>query len=280
MREVQYNLLLKKIKSIVYKANFKLPEDVKRSLVNKKNKEKGRNKKILDLIIENFKYAEKNEVPLCQDTGMAVFFVEVGEDVKINGGTIRRAITQATQEIYSDYYLRKSVVNHPFIRKNTADNTPPVIHFDIIKGSKIKISFMPKGGGSENMSRLKMFNPSVKKEKIVDFIYETVREAGPNPCPPTILGVGIGGTFDYAPYLAKKALLRSIGERNKDTQMAKLEKEITSKINKKSNIGIQGLGGKTTVLDTFIEYYPCHIASLPVAVNINCHSARHAEVVI
>ena len=280
MRIVQYNSLLKKIKRIIYKANFKLPEDIKKALVKKRDIEEERNRKILDLIIENFKYAEKNEVPLCQDTGMAVFFVEIGNEVKIKGGTIKEAVTQATKEVYSKYYLRKSVVNHPFIRKNTENNTPPIIHFDTNKGDKIKISFMPKGGGSENMSKIKMFNPSAEKDEIVDFIFKTVKEAGPNPCPPIILGVGIGGTFDYAPYLAKKALLRSIGERNKDKEIAKLEEEITNKINENSDVGIQGLGGKTTVLDTFIEIYPCHIASLPVAVNINCHSARHAEVVI
>ncbi|TYB32155.1 MAG: fumarate hydratase [Candidatus Mcinerneyibacterium aminivorans] len=280
MRFIEYSSLVEKIKEIVYRANFQLPSDVKKIIQKKRDAEEGRNKKLLNLIIENYKIAEKEELPLCQDSGIAIFFVEMGKKVAVKNGSINEALDQAVREIYKKYSLRKSVVSHPLKRENTQTNTPPIIYYEMVEGDRIKISFMPKGGGSENMSRIKMFNPSAEEEEIVDFIFRTVKEAGPNPCPPVILGIGMGGTFDYAPFLAKKALLRDIGERNKKRDIANLENRITRLINENSDVGIQGLGGKTTVLDTFIEIYPCHIASLPVAVNINCHSSRHSEVVI
>ncbi|MNI51968.1 L(+)-tartrate dehydratase subunit alpha [compost metagenome] len=210
---------------------------------------------------------------------MAVIFVELGQDIHIVGGGLKEAINEGVRQGYSEGYLRKSVVKDPLTRVNTGDNTPAVIHIDVVDGDELKITIAPKGFGSENMSRIKMLKPSDGVEGVKEFVLETVKIAGPNPCPPIIVGVGIGGTFEKAAELSKKALLRSIEERNKDTYYSDLEDELISKINK-LGIGPQGFGGKTTALGVNIETYPTHIAGLPVAVNISCHATRHAEIIL
>jgi fumarate hydratase subunit alpha len=217
-------------------------------------------------------------MPLCQDCGIAVIFIEIGQDVHVTGGNLREAINEGVRQGYKDGYLRKSLC-HPISRKNTQDNTPAVIHFDIVPGDKIKISIAPKGGGSENMSRVSMLSPSEGIPGIKKFVIDTVEKAGGNPCPPIIVGIGVGGTLERSTILAKRALIRELGNRNQDLELAKLENEILENINK-LGIGPMGYGGSTTCLDVFLEIEPCHIASLPVAVNINCHSARHKEAVI
>lgn len=234
---------------------------------------------MLDKIIINSDIASKENMPMCQDTGMAVIFVELGQDIHIVGGGLKEAINEGVRQGYSEGYLRKSVVKDPLTRVNTGDNTPAVIHIDVVDGDELKITIAPKGFGSENMSRIKMLKPSDGVEGVKEFVLETVKIAGPNPCPPIIVGVGIGGTFEKAAELSKKALLRSIEERNKDTYYSDLEDELISKINK-LGIGPQGFGGKTTALGVNIETYPTHIAGLPVAVNISCHATRHAEIIL
>ncbi|MNO87120.1 L(+)-tartrate dehydratase subunit alpha [compost metagenome] len=234
---------------------------------------------MLDKIIINSDIASKENMPMCQDTGMAVIFVELGQDIHIVGGGLKEAINEGVRQGYSEGYLRKSVVKDPLTRVNTGDNTPAVIHIDVVDGDELKITIAPKGFGSENMSRIKMLKPSDGVEGVKEFVLETVKIAGPNPCPPIIVGVGIGGTFEKAAELSKKALLRSIEERNKDTYYSDLENELITKINK-LGIGPQGFGGKTTALGVNIETYPTHIAGLPVAVNISCHATRHAEIIL
>ena len=236
-------------------------------------------KEVLEQLIENAEIAKNKEVPICQDTGMVVVFLEVGQNLKIEGD-LKEAVNKGVKKGYEEGYLRKSVVNDPLIeRENTGDNTPAVIHTEIVSGSNLKITVAPKGFGSENMSQMKMFNPTAGIEEIKDFIMKVVEEAGPNPCPPIVVGVGIGGTLDKAALLAKKSLLRDIGEYNSDPNYRSLEVEILEEINS-TGIGPQGLGGKTTALDVNIEEFPTHIAGLPVVVNINCHVARHKTVVI
>lgn len=227
-------------------------------------------------LAENCKLAAESGLPLCQDTGLAVFFVEMGQDLRIEGQNIREAINDGVRKGYDEGKLRKSACD-PFTRANTKDNTPAIIHFDIVPGDKLKISFMAKGGGSENMSRVTMLAPAQGWEGIKKFVLQRMAEAGPNPCPPTIVGIGIGGTFDYAPILAKKALMRKLGDVNPDPKLDAMEKELLGEINK-LGIGPMGLGGKSTSLDVKIAVSPCHIASLPLAVNVQCHSARHEEV--
>lgn len=228
-------------------------------------------------LLENVELAGKTGLPLCQDTGLAVFFVEMGSDCRVNGD-LYQAINEGVRQGYQKGYLRKSAC-HPLTRKNTGDNTPAIIHMDLVPGDRIKIKFMAKGGGSENMSRATMLTPAQGWEGIKKFVINRVAEAGPNPCPPTIVGVGIGGTFDYAPILAKKALFRPLDQKNKDPEIAAMEDELLAAVNE-LGIGPMGLGGKTTSLGVKIEMAPCHIASLPLAVNIQCHSARHKEVTI
>jgi fumarate hydratase subunit alpha len=234
-------------------------------------------KEVLAQLIENADLARGTQLALCQDTGSAVFFVDYGEDVKIEGGSLEQVISDAMVEAYEKGYLRKSMC-HPLTRKNTGDNTPPIIHSHVVPGDTLRIRFMAKGGGSENMSRVAMLKPAQGWPGIRDFVVRTMAEAGPNPCPPTVVGVGIGGTFDLAPTLAKKALFRPIGERNPDPEIARMETELLAAIND-LGIGPMGLGGKTTSLDVKVEMHPCHIASLPVAVNVQCHSSRTKEVV-
>jgi fumarate hydratase subunit alpha len=233
-------------------------------------------KDILEQLLENAELARSERMPACQDTGMAVIFVELGQDAEIVGGELNEAINQGVKQGYEEGYLRKSVVAGPLERENTGDNTPAVIHTEIVPGNQIKLTVAPKGFGSENMSQIKMLKPADGVEGVKDFVVKTVEEAGPNPCPPIVVGVGIGGTFEKAALLAKKSLLRPIGEKNEQQDMAKLEEELLTKINE-LDVGPQGLGGLTTALAVNIDTYPTHIAGLPVAVNINCHISRHKE---
>ena len=279
MREIDSEIITKEVKKLCIDGNIFLGDDVIKSFEQNLEKEESElGKDILRILIENAKIAKESRIPLCQDTGMAVFFVEVGQEVVINGLTLTEAINKGVSEGYIEGYLRKSVVN-PITRINTKDNTPAIIHYEMVKGDKIKIQYAPKGFGSENMSKLKMLKPSDGIEGVKEFIVKTVSEAGPNPCPPIIVGVGIGGTVDKCAQIAKKALFRNIGQHNKDDIIANLEREMMEKIND-LGIGPQGFGGNTTALAVNIETFPTHIAGLPVVVNINCHSARHKQVII
>jgi fumarate hydratase subunit alpha len=235
-------------------------------------------KEILKQLIDNSYIAKKERYPICQDTGLALVFLEIGQDVHIVGADLKAAINEGVKKGYGEGYLRKSAC-HPFTRANTKDNTPAVIHFDIVPGDRIRIVAVPKGGGAENMSRVDMLSPSAGLEGIKDFVVKRIEASGSNPCPPTVVGVGIGGTFERSALLAKKALTRKIGERNTDPELAKVEVDVLGRINK-LGIGPMGYGGNTTSLDVFFEVEPCHIASLPVAVNVQCHATRHKETVI
>lgn len=280
MREISVDEITKVIRKLCIEANEHLPEDVKCAIKNCRASEDGNIAKgILDNIIENYEIADSENVPICQDTGMACVFMEIGQDVHIVGGDLTDAVNEGVRQGYTDGYLRKSVVKDPIRRGNTGDNTPAVLYTEIVPGDKIKITIGPKGFGSENMSRIMMFKPSAGLEGIKDFIIETVKIAGPNPCPPMVVGVGIGGTFDRCALLAKKALMRPLDTSNEDPFYADLEKELLEKINS-LGIGPQGLGGKTTAIGLNIETYPTHIAGMPCAVNINCHVTRHKTEVI
>lgn len=276
IREINASEITKTVREMCIKVNHFLSEDMDNALKKATENEKSvLGKKILDQLQENLKIAGEDMIPICQDTGMAVLFVEVGQDVHVADGIIEDAINEGVRQGYVDGYLRKSVVKDPIIRENTKDNTPAVIHYSIVAGDKIKITFAPKGFGSENKGGLKMLNPSDGVEGVIDFVIETVRKAGANPCPPMVVGVGIGGTMDKAAVLSKKALTRDITKRNEKPYYCELEKTLLEKINK-LGIGPQGMGGTTTALAVNIEEYPTHIAGLPVAVNINCHATRHA----
>lgn len=280
MREISVNLIKNKIRDLCIDANYFLGDDIKDSLIYFKNNEKSEiGKDILGNIIENAKIAKEEQLPICQDTGVACVFLEIGQDVHLIDGNLEEAINSGVREGYEKGYLRKSVVKDPISRVNTNDNTPAMIYYDIVPGDKVKITVAPKGFGSENMSKLAMLKPSDGLEGVKDFILKVVEEAGPNPCPPMVVGVGIGGTFDKAAYLAKKALLRPVNEENKNEFYANLEKELLEKIND-LGIGPQGFGGLTTAIGINIEVYPTHIAGLPVAVNINCHATRHKDCII
>lgn len=279
MREIHVDKIREAVKNLCMDVNYYLPEDVLASFDRGIKDEKspvGRN--VFEILKENAAIASEKKIPYCQDTGFAVLFVEIGQDVRIVGGDINEAIKKGVAEGYTEGYLRKSIVTDPlFDRKNTGDNTPPIVHYSIVPGDKLRIKMAAKGGGSENMSRLAMLKPADGVEGVKKFVLETVSEAGPNPCPPIIVGVGVGGTFEKVAYLAKKSLMRPIGDRNPDPRYAALEEELLEKINK-LGIGPAGFGGTVTALDVKIEWYPCHIASLPVAVNIQCHASRHKEV--
>jgi fumarate hydratase subunit alpha len=279
VRIIKSHKITEKVKKICIEANIYLGEDV----VNTINKsleieESPLGKNILNILLENTEIAKEKNIPICQDTGMAVFFVKLGQDVVVEGDTIEDAINEGVRQGYEEGYLRKSVVD-PITRLNTKDNTPAIIHYEIVKGDEIVIEFAPKGFGSENMSKLKMLKPSDGIDGIKKFIIDTVSEAGPNPCPPIVVGVGIGGTVDKCAQIAKKALFRDLGNYNEDTNIENLEKELLIDINK-LGIGPQGLGGNTTALSVHIETFPTHIAGLPVVVNINCHASRHKKAVI
>lgn len=259
-------------------ANHELPADVQAAFeACHAAEEAPAAKEIFRQLLENSELSRTTNLPLCQDTGLGVFFVEVGEDVNVEGGSLRAAINDGMVKGYKDGYLRKSSCD-PFSRKNTGDNAPAIIHFDIVPGDALKICMMAKGGGSENMSRVTMLAPAQGWKGIKEFVVNRVAEAGPNPCPPTIVGVGIGGNFELAAINSKKALMRALDDRHPDPEIAKLEDELLEAIND-LGIGPMGLGGKTTSLGVKIKVAPCHLASLPLAVNIQCHSARHKEVV-
>lgn len=280
MREIKSEEIIEKVAEMCIEANCFLNDDIKNALksgIDKEESETGKN--VLKSLIENAEIAKEKVMPICQDTGMAVFFVEVGSEVLVTGKTLTEAINDGVSKGYTEGYLRKSVVADPLERTNTNDNTPAVIHYDFVPGDKIKITFAPKGFGSENKGGLKMLNPSDGVDGIVDFVIETVKKAGSNPCPPMVIGVGIGGTMDKVAVLAKYALTRDVDSENKNPYYAELEKKLLEKINM-LGIGPQGLGGTVTALGVNIETFPTHIAGLPVAVNINCHVARHKTIEI
>lgn len=280
MREISVDIICEAVEKLFMDSNYNLCPDIRNKLNEYKEIEVSQiGKEILDKIIENADIAAKKQVAICQDTGMSVVFLEVGQEVCFTGGDINEAINSGVRKAYKEGYLRKSVVSDPIIRKNTGDNTPAVIYYDIVPGDKVKLQIMPKGFGSENMSRIKMLKPSDGVEGIIEFVLDTVVSAGSNPCPPIIVGVGIGGTFEKAAIMAKKALLRPIDKENADISYRRLEKELLFRINN-LGIGPQGMGGITTALGVNIEAYATHIAGLPVAVNITCHASRHMEIVI
>jgi fumarate hydratase subunit alpha len=280
LREVHYREIVEKVAQMCEQANYDLGEDVIgafKSALQHEVSETG--KDVLQQLILNAEIAANERVPMCQDTGVAVFIVELGQDCHIVGGSLYDAIHEGVRRGYKEGYLRNSIVGHPLDRKNTGDNTPAVVHVELVPGDRLKIHMTAKGGGSENMSALKMLKPADGVQGVKEFILQTVRVAGPNACPPLVVGVGIGGNFELCAYLAKKSLFRPIGVRNERPEIATFEEELIEEINR-LGIGPQGMGGRTTALDVKIEIYPCHIASLPVAVNLNCHASRHKEVVL
>jgi len=281
MRTLDTSIIKEKVKMLLLESNYNIGE--KTFEILKKNLESETNlvsRAVLEQIIKNDEIALDENIPMCQDTGMAVIFLEIGQEVYLTGKSLYDSVNEGVKEAYDIGYLRKSVVDDPlFERINTNDNTPCIIHIDIAPGSQIKITVAPKGFGSENMSAIKMLKPSDGVEGVKNFVIETVKKAGPNPCPPIVLGIGIGGTFEKCAYMAKKALTREIGEHNASINYSNLEKELLEEINK-LNIGPAGLGGKTTALAVHIEYFPTHIAGLPVAVNVCCHAYRHDSIII
>ena len=279
MREICASLITETVKKLCIEANCYLPQDLK-ACIEKSHAEEPwpQAKEILDRIVENFQIAGEQSMPICQDTGMAVVFLKIGQDVHICGD-LTEAVNAGVKKGYGEGYLRKSVVRDPLDRVNTGDNTPAILHTELVPGDRVEITVAPKGFGSENMSRIAMLRPSDGVEGVKDFVLKAAEEAGPNPCPPIVVGVGIGGTFEKCAYLAKKALLRSVEQRNPQEFYADLEQELLDKINA-LGIGPQGFGGRTTALAVNIETYPTHIAGLPVAVNINCHVTRHKTEVL
>lgn len=281
MREINVNDITKTVERLCIEANYYLPKDVKDALKKAINEEESPlGREVLQDILRNAEIAQREQIPLCQDTGLAVVFLEVGQDVRLIGGALNGAVHKGVRKGYINGYLRKSSVNDPFIaRKNTEDNTPAIIHTTIVPGDKVKVTVAPKGGGSENMSALAMLKPADGITGIKEFVVDTVNKAGPNPCPPIIVGVGIGGTIEETTLIAKKALLRVVGAHNKNPEIEKVETELLKEINN-LGIGPQGFGGRITALAVHIETTPAHIASMPVAVNIQCHAARHKEAII
>ena len=280
MREIKQEDIIQAVKTLCIETNYQLPQDVRNAIDQASQIEDGQlAKQTLSILKENAKMAQSLSVPICQDTGMACLFVEIGQDVHVQG-SLQDALQEGVRQGYQEGYLRKSVVDDPvFDRSNTKDNTPALIRYEIVEGDKLKIIVAPKGFGSENMSQVKMLKPSDGVEGIKDFVLKVVEEAGPNACPPMVIGVGIGGSFDYVTYLAKKAMLRDIGTHHSDLRYQQLEEELLEKINQ-LGIGPAGYGGKTTALSLNIETYPTHIAGMPVAVSICCHVARHKEVIL
>lgn len=278
MRKISTKEITSVVKDLCMMAAYDLEPDVAEALRAARETEASElGKEVLGQIIDNFEIAGNESVPMCQDTGIAVFFVEVGREVELDG-SLDAAINEGVRQGYKDGYLRKSVC-HPLTRANTGDNTPAIIHISMVEGDRIKIKIAPKGGGSENMSQLRMLKPSQGVEGIKDFVMETVTTAGGNPCPPIVVGVGVGGCFEQSAILAKKALLRPVGVNNADATVAAIESELLKAINE-SGIGPMGFGGTTTAIGVHMELQPCHIASLPVAINIQCHAGRHKEAVI
>jgi len=281
MRGIDCQQITKSISNLFQEACVYLPEDVLTAIKQaRENEESPVARDVLDRILENTRIAAEEKTPLCQDTGTAVVLLELGQEVHITGGDLYEAINEGVRQGYDKGYLRKSMVYQPYsARVNTKDNTPAIIYADIVPGDKLKIVVMPKGGGAENMTRLAMLSPSQGRQGVIDFVVNAVDEAGSNPCPPVIVGVGIGGTAEKTIMLAKRALLREVGKPNPDVEVAELEKEILQRVNN-LGIGPQGFGGRTTALAVHAEVFPCHIASMPVAVNLQCHSARHKEAIL
>ena len=281
MKEIPVDRITEAVAHLCVEANYYLGEDVVAALRRARETEVSPvGRKVLDRILENVRVAASEGMPLCQDTGVAVVFVELGQEVQVVGGDFNEAIHEGVRRGYTDGYLRKSLVVHPFSsRENTGDNAPAVIHVEIVPGDALKITVVPKGGGGENMSQYKNLPPAAGVDGIVDFVAEVVDRAGANTCPPVIVGVGIGGTMEQATLLAKKSLLRRVGQPHPDPETAALEAAILERVNR-LGIGPQGLGGRVTALAVHVEAYPCHIASLPVAVNLQCHSARHKTAVL
>ena len=279
MREVDVRLISQAVRDLCIEANTDLGSDVIRAFDLAMEKEESPlGVEILKELKENARVAREEKVAICQDTGFAVVFIELGQDVHLCGGDLRDAVLEGVRQGYRDGYLRKSIC-HPLTRENTGDNTPGIIHTEVVPGEKVRITVAPKGGGSENMSRVVMLTPSEGVEGIKRFVVQRVKESGSNPCPPTIVGVGIGGTLEQAALLAKKSLLRTLGDKNPDPVLERLESDLLAEINQ-LGIGPQGLGGRTTSLAVHVLMMPCHIASLPLAVNIQCHAQRHKEAVI
>lgn len=281
MREIHTDEIIKTVARLCIESNYYLGEDVLAALKKYRQQEVSPvGREVLDQILENAEIARDQQMPLCQDCGLTVVFVQLGQDVHIVGGDMNEAIAEGVRQGYGDGYLRKSMVRQPFsARTNTRDNTPPVIHTTVVPGERLTLTVAPKGGGSENMSRLAMLKPADGRGGVVDFVVESVRKAGANPCPPIIVGVGVGGSAEKAMWLAKHSLLREVGQPSVDPEVSGLEAEILERVNR-IGIGPQGFGGLTTALAVHIETFPCHIASMPVAVNIQCHSARHKEAVL
>lgn len=278
MRELDVARITEAVKELSIETNIHLPRDVKKALRDALEKEESPlGKEILQVILDNHDIAEKEKMPICQDTGAAIVFLEVGQDVHLTGGDMEAAVNEGVRQGYSEGYLRKSMVGDPVIqRKNTADNTPAIVYTRIVPGDKVRIVFAPKGGGAENMSEVRMMTAADGIEGVKDFVVDRVSRSGGNPCPPIVVGVGIGGCFERSALLAKEALMRTIGEPNPDPEFDRVEKELLNRINN-LGIGPQGLGGRTTALAVHVKTLPCHIASMPVAVNIQCHASRHGE---
>ncbi|MDZ7314870.1 MAG: fumarate hydratase [candidate division KSB1 bacterium] len=280
MREIACSQIVEAVRELCLDANYRLNPSMIRALEDARQREESpAGRKILDHLLENARIAASGENPLCQDTGLVVFFIELGQEVHLVGGRLEDAVNEGVRRAYREGYLRNSVVGDPLRRRNTGDNTPAVIWLDLVPGDRLRIDMAPKGAGSENMSGLAMLKPTQGEEGVIDFVVDWISRAGGNPCPPIVVGVGLGGTFEKAAWLAKKAILREIGERNPDPYYAQLEERLLERINT-LGIGPMGFGGRTTALDVHIEVYPCHIASLPVAVNIQCHSARHKSIIL
>jgi fumarate hydratase subunit alpha len=281
LREISVDRITTEVARLCQEANYSLPEDVFAALERALSLEQSPiGRQTLEQIIENAKLAGQEQMAICQDCGATVVYLEVGQDAHITGGSLYEAVNEGVRRGYDTGYLRKSMVNQPFsARINTKDNTPAIIHTDIVPGDKLKITIVPKGGGSENMSRLFMLTPSKGRQGIIDSVIKAVEEAGSNPCPPIIVGVGIGGTAERAMELAKRSLLRKVGAHNPDPEAAELEKEIFERVNA-LGIGPQGYGGTVTALGVNVEIFPAHIASMPLAVNLQCHAARHKEIVL
>jgi fumarate hydratase subunit alpha len=281
VKEIHTDQIAETVSRLCIESNYYLGEDVLAALRRYREAEVSPvGREVLDQILENSEIARDEQMPLCQDCGLTVVFVELGQAVRITGHDLNEAITEGVRRGYKDGYLRRSMVDRPFsARVNTNDNTPPVIHTTVVPGDELKITVAPKGGGSENMSQLAMLKPADGREGVVNFVVESVRRAGANPCPPIIVGVGVGGSAEKAMWLAKHSLLREVGQPSPDSEVAELEADILERVNR-IGIGPQGLGGLTTALAVHVETFPCHIASMPVAVNIQCHSARHKEAVL
>ena len=278
MKQIHTDQITQTVAQLCVESNYYLGDDVLTALRRYREAETSPvGREVLDQILENADIAQEQQMPLCQDCGLTVVFLELGQDVHVVGGSLNEAIAEGVRQGYKEGYLRKSIVDHPFsARVNTKDNTPPVIHTNIVRGDEMKITVAPKGGGSENMSQLAMLKPADGPAGVIDFVVESVRRAGANPCPPIIVGVGVGGSAEKTMWLAKHSLLRDVGEPSPDPEVAAMEAEILERVNR-IGIGPQGFGGLTTALAVHVETYPCHIASMPVAVNIQCHSARHKD---